>query len=117
MPATKTPTRRSTKFKRADLERRLKEIRNQESNIKERIYKLEASIAAAPGMESARRLHLWNTVPAEEAPASTQPRTRYQRRLVNRGRSRQAMSALFLVGVALLLGVWLVWQIKTYGLM
>lgn len=116
MPTTKS-RRRPSQTKRADLERRLKEIRSQETSIKERIYKLEASIAGAPGMESARRLHLWNTVPAEEAPVAVRPRTRYQRRLVNRGRSRQAVAALFLMGIALLLGVWLMWQIKTYGLM
>lgn len=97
----------------------MKEIRSQETTIKERIYKLEASIVAAPGMESARRLRFWNTVPADEAPviSRTGARTRYQRRLVNRGRSRQAMAALFLMGIALLLGIWLTWQIKTYGVM
>jgi hypothetical protein len=118
MPAS-TKSRRSSQSKRAELERRLKEIRSQETTIKERIYKLEASIAGAPGMESARRLRLWNTVPAEEAPVSPRSRasTRYQRRLVNRGRSRQALAALFLMGIALLLGIWLTWQMKTYGVM
>jgi hypothetical protein len=118
MPAT-TKTRRTSQAKRAELERRLKEIRSQETTIKERIYKLEASIAGAPGMESARRLRLWNTVPAEEAPvvSHTRSRTRYQRRLVNRGRSRQALAALFLMGLALMLGIWLTWQMKVYGVM
>ena len=46
--STTTRTRRSsTKTKRVELERRLKEIRSQETTIKERIYKLEASIAGA----------------------------------------------------------------------
>ncbi len=118
--STTTRTRRSsTKTKRVELERRLKEIRSQETTIKERIYKLEASIAGAPGMESARRLRFWNTLPAEEAPAvsRTGARTRYQRRLRNRGRSRQAIAALFLMGIALMLGLWLAWQMKTYGVM
>jgi hypothetical protein len=115
--STRTKSRRSSQSRRAELERRLKEIRNQETTIKERIYKLEASIAGAPGMESARRLRLWNTVPAEEAPVVSRARTRYQRRLVNRGRSRQALAALFLMGIALMLGLWLTWQMKTYGVM
>jgi len=111
-------SRRLSAAKRAELERRLRDIHDQESNIKERIYKLEASIAAAPGLQSARRLSLWNTVPADEAgvPSRIRPRTRYQRQLANRGRSRQAIAALFLTGIALLLGVWLSWQLKTHGL-
>jgi len=117
MPKTAT-SRRSAKSKRAELERRLNEIRSQESTIKERIYKLEASIAAAPGLESGRRLRLWNTVPADEAPLiSSRLRTRYQRQLVNRGRSRQALTALFLTGIAVLLGLWLSWQLKTHGVL
>ncbi len=118
MPRT-TKTRRSAKSRRAELERRLNEIRNQESTIKERIYKLEASIAAAPGIQSGRRLRLWNTVPADEPliSAGRRPGTRYQRQLVNRGRSRQALTALCLVGIALLLGLWLSWQIRTFGVM
>lgn len=115
-------TRKSRKFsqaRRVELERRLKEIRNQETTIKERIYKLEASIAATPGIESARRLRLWNTVPAEETPASSRSRmpTRYQRQLTNRGRSGQALTALGLFGVGVLLVLWLAYQFKTYGLL
>ena len=118
MPAN-PKSRPSAKSKRAELERRLSEIRSQETSIKERIYKLEASIAAAPRMESERRLRLWNTVPADEPllPAGRRPSTRYQRQLVNRSRSRQALTALLLIGIAVLLGVWLSWQIRTYGLM
>jgi hypothetical protein len=117
MPTT-AKSRRSAKSRRAELERRLHEIRNQEFTIKERIYKLEASIAATPGLESRRRLQLWNTVPADQAPAlSVGPRTRYQRQLVNRCRSRQALAALFFVGVALLLGLWLSWQLKVHGVL
>ena len=111
-------SRRSAKSKRAELERRLNEIRNQESTIKQRIYKLEASIAAAPGLASGRRLRLWNTLPAEEAPfAPSRPHTRYQRSIVNRGRSRQALTALFLTGITVLLGLWLSWQLKTHGVL
>lgn len=118
MPTT-AKSSRSGKSKRVELERRLNEIRNQESTIKERIYKLEASIAAAPGIESGRRLRLWNTVPADEPMVSAIRRspTRYQRQLVNRGRSRQALTALCLVGIALLLGLWLSYQIKTHGIL
>ena len=115
-----TKTRRnSSSSKRAELERRLKEIRSQESTIKERIYKLEASIAAAPGLASERRLRMWNTVPPDEAPAATgkHRRTRYQQRLANRGRSSQALWALGMLGLALLLGLWLSYQLKTSGLL
>lgn len=111
-------TRRSSKTKRAELEQRLKDIRQQESSIKERIYKLEASISAAPGIESARRLRMWNTVPADDArmiPAA-RPRTRYQRQLVNRSRSRQALTALLLAGIGVLLALWLSYQLKASGL-
>lgn len=117
MPNTAQP-RRSAKSRRAELERRLTEIRTQESSIKQRIYKLEASIAATPGEESGRRLRMWNTVPADEMPSGGRhPRTRYQRQLVNRGRSRQAVTALFLTGIALLLGLWLSYQLKTHGVL
>ena len=118
MPTT-SKSRPGAKSRRAELERRLKEIRSQETSIKERIYKLEASIAAAPRMESERRLRLWNTVPADEAYVQPARRTatRYQRQIINRGRSRQALTALILVTIAGLLGLWLVWQIRTYGVM
>jgi hypothetical protein len=111
-------TSRIAKSKRVELERRLTEIRRQETTIRERIYKLEASIVAAPHAESGRRLRLWNTVPAEESllPSGRRPRTRYQIQIVNRARSRQALTALFLIGVAVILGLWLSWQIRTYGL-
>jgi len=114
-----TKKRQSSHAKRAELERRLKQIRSQETTIRERIYKLEASIAAAPGLASERRLRMWNTIPADEAPAaprSLKP-TRLQRSLRNRGRSRQAVSALFMVGLALLLTLWLSYQLKSSGLL
>jgi len=115
-----TKTRRTqSQAKRAELERRLKEIRNQETTIKERIYKLEASIAAAPGIASERRLRMWNTVPADEAPVHSPRRkpTRYQRRIVNRSRSHQALGALGMFGLAVLLALWLSYQLKTSGLL
>ena len=110
---------KSTQIRRAELERRLREIRSQETTIKERIYKLEASIAATPGIESARRLRLWNTVPAEESPGASRARqqTRYQRQLRNRGRSGQALTALGLFGAGVLLVLWLAYQLRTYGLL
>lgn len=112
-------TRRSTQAKRVELERRLNEIRSQESTIRERIYKLEASIAASPGLESARRLHFWNTLPPDEerVPRRRGSPTRYQRQLVNRGRSRQAVTALLLMGIAVLLGLWLSWQLRSNGVL
>ncbi len=114
-----TKKRQSSHAKRAELERRLREIRSQETTIRERIYKLEASIVAAPGLASERRLRMWNTVPADEAPAAprTLKPTRWQRQLRNQGRSRQAIGALFMVGVALLLTLWLSWQLKASGLL
>lgn len=117
MPTTRK-SRKSSQTRRAELERRLHEIRSQETTIKERIYKLEASIVATPGMESGRRLRLWNTVPADE-PASARSRvpTRYQRQLTNRGRSGQALTALGLFAVGVLLVLWLAYQFKTYGLL
>ena len=118
MPTTRK-SRKTSQARRAELERRLNEIRSQETTIKERIYKLEASIAAAPGLESARRLRLWNTVPAEDSPVSSRPRvaTRYQRQLRNRGRSGQALTALGLFAVGVLLVLWLSYQLRTYGLL
>ena len=114
-----TRKRTTSQAKRADLERRLKQIRSQETTIKERIYKLEASIAAAPGLASERRLRMWNTVPADEAPLI--PRalkaTRRQRQINHRGRSRQAIGALCMVAVAVLLTLWLNWQLKANGLL
>jgi hypothetical protein len=114
-----TKKRQNSHAKRAELEHRLKQIRSQETTIRERIYKLEASIAAAPGLASERRLRLWNTIPAEESPAPrrAQKPTRWQRQLKNSGRSRQAVGALFMVSVALLLTLWLSWQLKTSGLL
>jgi len=114
-----TRKNKASHAKRAELERRLKQIRSQETTIKERIYKLEASIAAAPGMASERRLRMWNTLPADEAPAARRPlkATRLQRRLSNQGRSRQAIGALAIIGVAALLALWLSYQLKTSGLL
>ncbi len=112
-------SRTSAKAKRSELERKLNDIRTRQTAIKERIYKLEASITAAPSMASSQRLHFWNTVASDEpAPATGDARmTRYQRRLVNKGRSRQAVTAFLLTGFALLVGLWLSYQLKQHGVL
>ena len=112
-------SRKSSQARRIELESRLKEIRSQETSIKERIYKLEASIVATPGIESGRRLRLWNTLPAEESPviSRTRQQTRYQRQLRNQNRSGQALTALGLFAVGVLLVLWLMYQLRTYGLL
>ena len=111
--------RTSAKAKRAELERKLTDIRSRETAIKERIYKLEASITAAPSMASSQRLRFWNTIASDEpAPTTRDARmTRYQRRLVNKSRSRQAVTALFLTVLAVLVGLWLSYQLKQHGVL
>ena len=105
------------KARRADMERKLREIRDRESNIKERIHRLEASITAAPGMESARRISMWNTIPAEDAPAPRSSRrpTRYQRQLENQARSSQALTAFALILIAAALSALLYYLARTNG--
>ena len=115
MPEKRRP---SAKAHAAELKRKLEAIRAEEAQIKERIYKLEACIVAQPGRVSGDRIRNWNTVPADEAPRpARRPRTRYQKQLVNRSRSRQALATLGMVAVAFLFGVWLVYELKRNGVL
>ena len=117
--SAKAQASKASKAKRADLERRLSDIRDQENHIKERIYKLEASIVSTPSRVVGERLRMWNTVPADEAMRSKplKPKTRYQRKLVNQGRSRQALTAMFFVTIAVLLAIWFTNQLRTSGIL
>ncbi len=109
----------NAKARRAEMERKLREIKARESTIKERIYRLEASITASPGMESARRISLWNTLPAEADESQLRPhrrQTRVQRELENNARSQQALLALALLGVAAAVSYFLYTLARTHGL-
>ena len=110
---------KASKAKRAELERRLSDIRNQENHIKERIYKLEASIVSTPSRVVGERLRMWNTVPADEEMQYKllKPRTRYQKKLVNRGRSHQALTAMFFVTIAVLMAIWFTNQLRSSGIL
>ncbi len=105
------------KARRAEMERRLREIRDRETTIKEKIYRLEASITAAPGMESARRISLWNTIPAEpEAPGRKPVRPlRYQKQLESHARSSQALTSLVLLIIAAALVCFLLYLARQHG--
>ncbi len=108
-----------SKAREAELQRRLKEIRTQEETIRTRIHKLEASIVAAPSVAAGHRLRNWNTVPPDEPAArpSRQSRTRWQEQRVNRARSRQAMTALLLVGLLLVFAFWFYHQLSSNGVL
>lgn len=109
--------RRLPADKRAEMERRLKELRREESHLNERLHKLEASMALHPGAGSRRdQLMLPPEEPADGRRAEARP-LRYQRELVNRNRSRQALTALFMLAAGVLLALWLSYQIKSSGLL
>ena len=97
--ATKRGITRATRAKHAELEERIRQMRREEDSIKAKIYKLEASIVAAPGAMMGERLRNRNVVQADEeeyrGPAFN--RTRWQAQRLSRARSRQAITALCLV--------------------
>lgn len=103
-----------------ELRRRLKEIEEREKAVKERIHKLEVSIVSTPSREIERRLRNWNTLPADEEDVplrSPRKETRWQRRRRNKARSRQALTALFLLGVLALFLLWFYHQLKNNGVL
>lgn len=106
--------------RQAELERKLREIRRQEQTIKERIYRLEAVIAAEPARSSRSRLNSWNTIPPDDVDRESTARsrgTRWQRQRLNRARSRQALIAGFLVVLMVLFFCWFQYQLRIHGIL
>jgi predicted nucleic acid-binding Zn-ribbon protein len=117
--AKSTTPQRAAQRRRAELEQKLRDLATRENSLKESIYKLEASIVAAPSYMAAERLRMWNAVPAddERVHRPKAARTRVQRKMANRTRSREAMTALVFVALALALGLWFVKALTLYGIL
>ncbi|RYD36420.1 MAG: hypothetical protein EOP86_06030 [Verrucomicrobiaceae bacterium] len=115
MAKTSGPTR-ANKAKFAEMEDRIREMRRQEDAIKSKIYKLEASITAAPVFRAGERLRNHNLLVSEdEDEYPSRPLTRWQSQRVNRARSRQAMTALFLVMLFITFAFWFYQQLRANG--
>lgn len=108
---------RATKAKFAEMENRIREMRQQEESIKDKIYKLEASITAAPVFLAGERLRKHNLIAAsDDDDYPERPlRTRWQSQRVNRARSKQAMTAFFLVALFLAFAFWFYQQLTNNG--
>lgn len=118
--ATKRGISRATKAKHAELEERIRQMRREEDSIKDKIYKLEASITAAPVFMAGSRLRNRNLIAAEEEEEYTgRPfnRTRWQAQRLNRARSRQAMTALVLVAAFVGFVYWFYLQLRNNGVL
>ena len=118
--ATKRGISRATKAKHAELEERIRQMRREEDSIKDKIYKLEASITAAPVFMAGSRLRNRNLIAAEEEEEYTgRPfnRTRWQAQRLNRARSRQAMTALLLVAAFVGFVYWFYQQLRNNGVL
>ena len=118
--ATKRGISRATKAKHAELEERIRQMRREEDSIKDKIYKLEASITAEPVFMAGSRLRNRNLIAAEEEEEYTgRPfnRTRWQAQRLNRARSRQAMTALLLVAAFVGFVYWFYLQLRNNGVL
>ena len=116
--------RQSAKATRAELERRLKEIRAQEEKLKSRIHKLECSIVAAPGLEVERRIRWRDTVPPDEEMVAARRKkaapvraTRIQAEAASAVRVRQAVTALGLILLLCVFAWWFCNQVIRHGLL
>jgi len=111
---------RATRAKQAEMEERIRQMRREEDQIKARIYKLEASIVAAPSFVAGDRLRNRNILQAEEAESSQGrafTRTRWQAQRLNQARSRQAITAFFLVVAFVGFVCWFYLQLKNNGVL
>lgn len=113
-----TPSR-ATKAKLVEMEERIREMRRQEDALKNKIYRLEASITAEPMHLAGQRLRSHNLIAADDDDDfSDRPsRTRWQAQRVNRARSRQAVTALFLVVLFLSFVFWFYQQLRSNGVL
>jgi cell division protein FtsB len=118
--ANKRGISRATRAKQAELEERIREMRREEDHIKAKIYKLEASIVAAPGFMAGDRLRNRNLISAEDVEASqgrSFNRTRWQAQRLNRARSRQALTAFLLVAAFVGFVFWFYLQLRNNGVL
>ena len=117
--ATKRGITRATRAKQAELEERIRQMRLEEDHIKAKIYKLEASIVAAPVHLAGDRLRRRHLIEAEDDAFQGRPfnRTRWQAERLNRARSRQAISALVLVAVFISFVFWFYLQLRNHGVL
>ena len=118
--ATKRGISRATKARQAELEARINQMRHEEDRIKSKIHKLEASIVAAPVWQAGSRLRNRNLIAAEdEEEYGGRPfnRTRWQAQRMNRARSRQAITAFFLVVAFVGFVCWFYLQLKNNGVL
>ncbi len=118
--ATKRGISRATKAKHAELEERIRQMRHEEDNIKAKIYKLEASITAAPVWQAGSRLRSRNLLQAEEPETyggRAFNRTRWQAQRMNRARSRQALTAFLLVAAFTGFVCWFYLQLRNNGVL
>jgi len=115
--ARKSAPTRANKAKLAEMEDRIREMRREEDAIKNKIYRLEASITAAPVFMAGESLRNRNLIAAgddEEYPGRPS-RTRWQAQRVNRARSKQAITALFLVVLFIAFVFWFYQQLRSNG--
>jgi hypothetical protein len=118
--AIKRGISRATRAKQAEMEQRIREMRQQEEQIKARIHKLEASIVSTPSFMAGDRLRNRNILQAEEAEpyqGRAFNRTRWQAQRLNQARSRQAMTALVLVVTFVGFICWFYLQLKNNGIL
>ena len=118
--ATKRGVSRATTAKQAELEERIRQMRHEEDQIKNKIYKLEASIVAAPVWQAGTRLRNRNFIAPEEEEeygGRSFNRTRWQAQRMNRARSRQALTAFLLVAAFTGFVCWFYLQLRNNGVL
>lgn len=104
----------------AEMEARLKELRNQEQAMQKKLSRLECSLVAIPGDFQESRLRNWNVLPAvsEERYRKREralPRVHQQR--IHQARTRQALLALFMVVAFVGFAMWFANQLQALQLM
>ena len=117
MPNLKSPSK-ATKARHAELQARITEMHRKEDAIKNKIYKLEASIVAAPAWEAQSRLRNRNSIAAEDYDDGRGPQqTRWQAQRMDRARSSQAILAFFLLALFAGFVICFYYTLKAHGLL
>ncbi|MES2706436.1 MAG: hypothetical protein V4726_07520 [Verrucomicrobiota bacterium] len=101
----------------AEMEEHIREMRRQEDALKNKIHRLEVTITGNPVLMAKERLRNHNLIAAgddDDYPGRPM-RTRWQSQRMNRARSKQAMTALFLVILFIAFVFWFYQQLRANG--
>jgi septal ring factor EnvC (AmiA/AmiB activator) len=119
MANTTKKTSKAARKHAAATEAQLKELLKQEKSVKKQLSVLECSIVALPATYQESRLKNWNILPPPEEYRAKKPAplARVHQQHLRQARMKQALFAMFLVTLMLLIGAWFYTQLQAQHLL